>query len=140
MPVNFFNEDHDFLPANQLKLIAWLERIATNYAYKISDLNYILCSDEFLLNINKQYLNHDYYTDIITFDHADEKTCIAGDIFISIDRAQENSAALRHSFDAEFHRLLVHGLLHLLGFNDKTDAEKKVMTEKEEACLSLLNN
>ena len=139
MPVHFFNEDHDYRPDNQTKLTAWLALIASKYSFQISDLNYILCSDDFLLNINKQYLNHDYYTDIITFDNSDEEGTIEGDIFISIDRVNENATTLGIPFDEEFQRVLAHGILHLIGFNDKSESEKKVMTEKEEACLSLLH-
>ncbi|MEM7298138.1 MAG: rRNA maturation RNase YbeY, partial [Bacteroidota bacterium] len=84
------------------------------------------------------YLQHDYYTDIITFDQSEEESIIEGDIYISIDRIQENSKKLTVVFGNELHRVIVHGLLHLLGFGDKTEKEKKVMREKEEACLSLL--
>ena len=139
MPVQFFNEDLDFQPEDLVRLNSWIQEIALSLNKEIADLNYIFCSDNYLLGINKQYLNHDYYTDIITFDNSEEEGTIEGDIFISIDRVMENAASLGISFEQEFCRVLAHGVLHLVGFNDKTDTEKKVMTEKEEACLSLLN-
>lgn len=95
----------------------------------------ILCSDNYLLDMNKQYLNHDYYTDIITFDYV-ENNIISGDLFISCDRIKENSEKLEITFIRELYRVIFHGVLHLVGYNDKTDDEQKVMTEKENYYLS----
>lgn len=138
MSVNFFVEEIDFDLDDQKIISQWLEKIATKYDSSIREINYIFCSDDYLLQINKEYLNHDYYTDIITFDNAEEEGLIEGDIFISIDRVNDNAFQLKIAFREELHRVIVHGLLHLLGFGDKSDAEKKVMREKENACLSLL--
>ena len=138
MPVHFFSEDIDFDLQNQTGIAQWLDNIASTHAHAITELNYVFCSDEHLLNINQQYLNHDYYTDIITFDHSEEEGKIEGDIFISIDRVADNATALELPFEEELQRVLAHGLLHLLGFGDKSDSEKKVMREKEDACISLL--
>ena len=102
---------------------------------EISEINYIFCTDEFLLEINKQYLNHDYYTDIITFDYTD--SMIAGDIYISLDRVFDNSDSFKTDRSQELCRVMAHGLLHLLGYKDKTDAEQELMTAKEDAYLSL---
>ncbi|MFY0591677.1 rRNA maturation RNase YbeY [Roseivirga sp.] len=137
--INFFNEDISFTLRNKRKLRAWLHQISLAQGKEIIDLNYIYCSDNYLLQINKEYLNHDYFTDIITFDNNDgiEETIIA-DLYISIDRVRDNAKTLDTYFDNELHRVMVHGLLHLLGQNDKTEAEQKEMTKREEASLSLL--
>jgi rRNA maturation RNase YbeY len=100
----------------------------------------IFCSDEYLLDVNKKYLNHDYYTDIITFDYVEDKI-ISGDIFISSDRVRENANQFNVSFEMELFRIIIHGILHLLGYKDKTKKDKSLMTEKENFYLSrLLNN
>ncbi len=101
----------------------------------LGDLTVILCSDKYLLKINIEYLKHDYYTDIITFNYVDENI-ISGDLFISIERVKENSAEFNTSFIKELYRVMFHGVLHLIGYNDKTADEKKVMREKENLYLS----
>lgn len=136
--INFFNEDVDFVLNSKGSVISWLESIASSENQKIDSINYIFCSDEYLLNVNREYLDHDYYTDIITFDNRDSfDDPIESDIFISIDRVTENSKDQDTSFELELHRVLAHGLLHLSGYNDKTKEEEQVMREKEEAYLSL---
>jgi len=139
MSVHFFVEEIDFHLDGQKIISQWVEKIATTYEHGIKELNYIFCSDDYLLQINKEYLSHDYYTDIITFDNSEEEGQIEGDIFISIDRVTDNASMLNVAFQEELHRVIAHGLLHLMGFGDKNEAEKKVMREKENACLSLLN-
>ena len=104
----------------------------------LSNINYIFCSDDYLLTINQEHLNHDYYTDIITFDLSEKENNIESDIFISIDRVKENAKNNHVKFHIELYRVLIHGVLHLLGFNDKNEEEKLIMREKEDACLSLL--
>lgn len=98
------------------------------------DVSVIFCSDDYLLKINEQYLNHDYYTDIVTFDYV-ENSVISGDLFISVDRVEENASQLGVSFDEELCRVIFHGILHLCGYKDKTVAEKKLMREKEDFYL-----
>lgn len=115
----------------------WLIAIAQEENQEIAGLNYIFCSDEYLLTINKDFLNHDYYTDIITFDYSEELV-VSGDIYISIDRVTDNTNAYQVSFQEELMRVIAHGCLHLLGYKDKTDEEQNLMTKKEEASLSLL--
>lgn len=120
----------------------WITAVAAAHGRTISDLDFVFCSDTFLLNINKQFLKHDYLTDIITFDLADqtkEKEPIQGEIYISVDRVKENALELGIPFKVEISRVIIHGVLHLLGYRDKTKAEKVEMREKEEACLSLLH-
>jgi len=140
MTVHFFTEDIDFQLENQEKVMKWVSKISTEYKANLFELNYIFCSDEHLLKINQEFLNHDFYTDIITFDNSETEDEIEGDIFISIDRVNENAKDLDSPFQKELHRVMAHGILHLIGFNDKTDPEKKLMREKEDACLSLLND
>ena len=140
MSIQFFSEDIAYeLPQKQL-VVEWIDQIIKDHQFILEELNYIFCSDEYLLNINIEHLNHDYYTDIITFDNSDEPKKIESDIFISIDRVNENCSKHRVSQENELHRVMIHGVLHLLGFKDKTEEEKKRMREKEDACLSLLFN
>jgi probable rRNA maturation factor len=106
------------------------------------DINFIFCSDEHLLGINKQYLNHDTYTDIVTFDYSSEaqQQPVSGDIFISIDRVKENAEKFSKSFEDELHRVIIHGVLHLLGYKDKTKSAKEEMTKEEDMSLKMLKN
>lgn len=135
--LNFFSEDVDFGVSNPVKTKKWLKNTSKSEGYEISDLNYIFCSDEYLLEINKQYLNHDYYTDIITFDNSEEDNVIEGDIYISVERVRENAQTLQGDFDTEMRRVLVHGLLHLVGYDDVTDELKQGMRAKEDEYLTL---
>lgn len=138
MPIHFFSEDIDFHLKEETPIRNWITTIADSYNYRIEDINYVFCSDEYLLDINKTHLDHDYYTDIITFDNSEETHVLEADIFISVDRVEENSKSIGTGFSQELYRVIIHGLLHLLGFGDKTDSEKKEMREKEDACISLL--
>lgn len=140
MAIQFFTEDISFSLSNDEAVSLWLMEVATKHEREVEQLNYIFCSDEFLLQVNKDYLQHDYYTDVITFDNSEPDDDIEGDIFISIDRVRENADIQSNTFYAELHRVMVHGLLHLLGFNDKTADEENDMREREDACLSLLKN
>ncbi len=137
MAINFFSEDISFALEDKVKTIGWINKILLIEGCISKNINYIFCSDNHLLSINKQYLNHDSFTDIITFDHSEQKIELEADIFISIERIKENSSTLNKNFDDELHRVIIHGLLHLFGLKDKTEGEKKVMREKEDACLSL---
>jgi probable rRNA maturation factor len=105
---------------------------------KTGDVNFIFCSDDYLLEVNKQYLNHDYYTDIITFDYCDGNL-VSGDVFISVDRVLENSKNQKVNFNNEFYRVLFHGVLHLCGYKDKKKLDKKLMTSKEDFYLNKFN-
>ena len=138
--IQFFNEDVDFSLNELQKTISWITKTCALSGYKIENINYIFCSDEYLLNINKEHLNHNYYTDIITFDMSEEENKVEADIFISTDRVAENAKSNSVVFDLEMLRVLIHGLLHLIGFNDKTEEERIIMRKKEDACLSLFNN
>ena len=138
MSLQFFYEDTSFELENTPVIEVWIKQIINNYGFDLVDLNYIFCSDNYLLEINREHLNHDYYTDIITFDHSEENKKVESDIFISVDRVKENADSLSISFHQELSRVMAHGLLHLFGYSDKTSEEKIIMREKEDACISLL--
>ena len=135
--IYFFSEQTDFTLAKEQKVMQWLHAIAEQANYKIKGLNYIFCNDAYLHQINVEYLDHDTYTDIITFDNSEEEQLIEGDIFISIERISENAASYKVSSEAELNRVMAHGLLHLIGFGDKTDAEKLEMRAQEDKALLL---
>ncbi len=116
----------------------WLKLVIISEEKKTGDIQYIFCDDKHLLEINKTYLNHDTFTDIITFSTTDNKDIISGEIYISIDRVNENSKTQIVPFNDELSRVIVHGILHLLGYNDHTDNEKKLMRSKEDYYLHLL--
>lgn len=138
--IHFFTEQTNFILKSKTKLRVWLKQVIHSYNRKINSLNYIFTSDENLLKINQQYLNHDTYTDIITFDQSIENQKIEADIYISIERIKENSRRLNINFDEELHRVMLHGVLHLLGFKDKSNTEKEEMRKKENHYLALRFN
>ena len=129
--IQFCTEDITFSLQEKLKHKAWLNEVAKQEGKKILELSYVFCSDNYLLQINQEYLNHDTLTDIVTFDNSENPKKIEGDIFISIDRVKENGEKLGTS-ETELERVMVHGLLHLLGYKDKKKEDKEVMTEKED--------
>ena len=129
--IQFCTEDITFSLKDKLKHKAWLNEVAKQEGKKILELSYVFCSDDYLLQINQEYLNHDTLTDIVTFDNAEDPKKIEGDIFISIDRVKENGEKLGTS-ETELERVMVHGLLHLLGYKDKKKEDKALMTEKED--------
>ena len=139
--IHFFTEDLVFELPNTDTTLRWLSRILADHDTEVENLNFIFCSDDYLLEVNRTYLDHDYYTDIITFDNREvEEEALESDIFISIDRVKDNAQEIGIPFERELHRVIIHGLLHLLGWNDKTADQKQAMREKEEACLSLHPN
>ncbi len=135
--IEFVSEDVDFTLPNQEPVAAWLSGIIQSHYFQLENLTYIFCSDEYLLEINQEYLDHDTYTDIITFNNADEPEVIESDIFISIDRVKENATNLNVPFLDELHRVMAHGVLHLLGYDDKDPELKQLMRTAEDNCLSL---
>ncbi|QNL23216.1 rRNA maturation RNase YbeY [Hyphobacterium sp. CCMP332] len=137
MPIHFFYEDCSFRVQNTKRIKTWLLEVLDKENASAGNINYIICSDNYLLEINRRYLNHDYYTDIITFPCSELPEPMEADIFISVDRVRENAASLEKEFSNEFHRVLVHGILHLLGYNDSSKDEKQEMRKKEDSCLSL---
>lgn len=126
------------LPAIKKKAVGdWIRKVASLYGKRTGDISYIFCSDEKILEVNKQYLQHDYYTDIITFDYT-EGTKISGDLFISLDTVKSNSENFGTDYTEELHRIIIHGILHLCGINDKGPGEREIMTQKENEALALL--
>lgn len=119
------------------KLTSWLSSVVEPEGFSLSDLTLIFCSDEHLLKINQDFLEHDYYTDIITFDYCSDDL-ISGDLFISIDRVIENAKYFNVTFDQELHRVIVHGVLHLCGYQDKSAEEETIMRQKESNALLLM--
>lgn len=138
-PVYFFSEDVKYTLKNKTVIRNWIRDTIIAEGYVLEELNFILCSDEYLLVINKQYLDHDTYTDVITFDNSEELKTIVGDIFISIERIQENAKQFKSTVQQELCRVMVHGTLHLLGYKDKGKAAKTLMTQKEDQYLALLS-
>lgn len=135
--ISFFTEDIAFTLKQKANVRDWINSTVKTEGFKrISELNFIFCSDPYLLDINKQYLNHDTYTDIVTFDSSEEEDVIAGDIFISIDRIRENAEKFGVSEKDELHRVIIHGVLHLCGFYDKKKEDKELMTAKENEYLA----
>ncbi len=136
MPViHFFEEDVAYKFKNKTKVKQWITAAIIEEGFKLQELNYIFCSDEYLLKINQEYLDHDTYTDIITFDNSEDEGIITGDIFISIPRIIENAAKFTVSEADELHRVIIHGALHLLGYTDKDASSKQNMTQKEDYYL-----
>jgi len=136
MSIRYNFEDINKFGFKQYKKTKWIKECIYLYKKQVGDINYIFCSDKYLLEINKKFLNHDYYTDIITFDNC-MNDIINADIFISIDRVKENSKKYNAAFFEELNRVMIHGILHLIGFNDSTDIEKKQMRRRENKCLNL---
>jgi rRNA maturation RNase YbeY len=136
--ISFHTEELTFQLPEKLKHKQWLKTVAAAEGKKIGELNYVFCTDEYLLKINQDYLQHDTLTDIVTFDNSESANLIEGDIFISYERVVENGAKLNTS-DSELHRVMVHGLLHLCGYKDKAKADKSLMTEKEDYYLAKRN-
>lgn len=137
MAILFFEEDIKFSLNQKNKYKKWLKEVADRENYKIKELNYIFCSDEYLYQINQQYLNHHTYTDIITFDNSEEAKLIEGDVFISIERIKENALREKNSFEKEMLRVMSHGLLHLMGYKDKNPKDKILMSQREDESISL---
>ncbi|UOE49349.1 rRNA maturation RNase YbeY [Mucilaginibacter sp. SMC90] len=137
--INFFEEDTTFKPKQKAQLRQWIKETVIAEGFKLKELNYIFCSDAYLLQINQQYLDHDTFTDIVTFDNSEVEGDIVGDIFISIDRIRENGAQFKTGETDELHRVIIHGALHLLGYTDKSVVTKQKMTQKEDEYLAKRN-
>ncbi len=131
LPINFFNEDIDFEAGNITFLKAWIKSCIQNERQKLSELNFIFCSDAYLLGLNQTYLAHHTFTDVITFDHSTKKGQIEGDVFISVERVGENADTYDQTENDELHRVMIHGVLHLCGFTDKTEKDKIRIRDKE---------
>ncbi len=133
----FFSKETSYVLKQKQKVREWVAGCIQEEGFRrVAELNIILCDDAYLLEINQQYLNHDTYTDIVTFDNSEEEDVIMGDIFISVDRTQENASKFGVTAIDELHRVIIHGVLHLCGYLDKSKADKTLMTEKEDYYLA----
>lgn len=130
-----FNYETEFKLQDEKRVEQWISRCIESYDFEEGELNYIFCDDEYLLKLNVEFLDHDTLTDIISFDYTLGKL-ISGDIFISVERVAENAKNYNQTFDNELNRVIIHGILHYLGFKDKTDDQKSEMRAEEEACLA----
>lgn len=139
MAILFSNQNIEFNLKEKRKVSSWIKEVAKNYKRKVGELSIVFVSDEEILSINQQYLNHNYFTDIITFDYS-YNGIIEGDIFISIDTVKTNSLKFRTEFTDELLRVIIHGVLHLIGFKDKNPMDKKEMTENENLALKLFKD
>ena len=122
---------------NEPRILRWLNKVVAEYGFDLGDITYIFCSDERILAVNRQYLRHDYFTDVITFDYSTHGK-VSGDIYISLDTVKSNAIAFGQEYEQELYRILVHGVLHLTGQGDKTPESKLIMTEKEDKALTIL--
>ena len=137
--IAFFNEGINFTLPKKMLAKSWIKNVIERDKKSCGEINYIFCNDSFLLEMNKNYLNHNTLTDIITFDNS-ENDLISGEIYISIDRVKENALLYSQSFADELNRVMIHGILHLLGNKDKSPVDKSNMRMKEDACLEMLNS
>lgn len=135
-PIHFLSEDIEFDLYNHLAIAEWISSVVTDHDKRIGEFTFIFCSDDYLLQVNRETLNHDYYTDIITFPlHVEGAVELVSEIFISVDRVKENAVEFKVSFEDELHRVIIHGVLHLLGYDDKSELLKKTMRSMEDQCL-----
>ena len=136
--ISFFSEETSFLLDNEDSIYDWILNFIKDKGYKIYEINYIFCFYDYLLGLNREYLDHDYYTDILTFPYEVplEKTLFS-DIYISVDRVKANADEFHSSFEDELHRVMIHGILHLMGFDDHNDEDRKKMRDEESKALLL---
>ena len=135
--VEIYFEETEILDLNSEFFVLWLSKVCSDEDQELGDLTFVFCSDEYLLEVNRKHLDHDFYTDIITFDYTDE--VVSGDLFISIDRVRENATLNGVTFNKELHRVIVHGVLHLLGYGDNDDTEKTKMRSLEDKYLEFVS-
>lgn len=132
-----YNTIHVAMPdISQAETTAWVRAVAASYGKRVGKVAYVFCNDEKILEVNRQYLQHDYYTDIITFDYC-QGNVISGDLFISLDTVKSNAELFGKTYDEEFHRVVIHGILHLCGINDKGPGEREIMEAAENRALAM---
>lgn len=135
--INIYFENTGVLDLRPEFFVSWLHDVTSEEGFVLGDITFVFCSDDYLLEMNRKHLDHDYFTDIITFDYT-EGTTVSGDLFISVDRVMDNAKTHSEMFHVELYRVVVHGVFHLMGYHDKTDAESKLMREKENWALGLI--
>ena len=133
--IHFFKEGIHFRLNHQDELRKWIRSVVIHYQFRLNEINIIFCTDQYLLQLNKKFLNHHYFTDVITFDNSNKKKSVSADIFVSYPRVTENAARLKVSRKDELHRVMIHGVLHLVGFKDKTGKESNTITKTEDFWL-----
>ena len=136
MAIAYYAEDIELPAIKKSAVSGWVKAVAETYGKQTGDISYIFCSDEKILEVNRQYLQHDYYTDIITFDYC-EGDRLSGDLFISLDTVKTNSEQFKTTYDEELHRTIIHGILHLCGINDKGPGEREIMEAAENRALEI---
>ena len=134
-----FNSETSFTLKNQNKLVKWIGDVVSSEGFQVAEINYIFCDDSYLNKINQEFLNHDTFTDVISFDYTLGKE-VGGDIFISIERVLENAEKFNEVFENELHRVMIHGILHFMGYKDKTKKEKTLMRTKEDENIFTLKH
>ena len=134
--IAYYTEDVKMPTFPKRKMNAWIKSVANKYKKNVGEIAYIFCSDKKILEVNKQYLQHDYYTDIITFDYCEGDT-ISGDLFISLDTVRSNSEMVGATYEQELYRVIIHGILHLCGINDKAPGEREIMEAAENKALAM---
>ena len=137
MAIFYYSEDIELPAINQDAVSGWVRKVAETHGKKTGDISYIFCSDEKILEVNRQYLQHDYYTDIITFDYTSGNK-ISGDLFISLDTVKTNAEKFNTEYNEELHRTIIRGILHLCGINDTGPGEREIMEENENKALAIL--
>ena len=135
--ITYQTEDIAMPPIKKREITEWVKQVAVTYGKKVGEVAYIFCSDEKILEVNRQYLEHDYYTDIITFDYT-EGNRISGDLFISLDTVRTNAEQFEQPYERELHRVIIHGILHLCGINDKGPGKREIMEAEENKALALI--
>lgn len=136
--IRFISSDVVMPAIDLARVRSWIEQVVLEEGYRVGELYYYFCSDEALLRINQERLGHDFYTDIVTFPLVEEGTYISSEFCISLDRVADNAQTFGRSYESELHRVIIHGVLHLIGFDDLTDEDRQLMRNKEEECLKLL--
>lgn len=137
MAISYYAEETELPAINQKAVSNWIRAVVATYEKRTGDICYIFCSDEKILDVNREFLKHDYYTDIITFDYTDGNK-ISGDLFISLDTVKTNAETFHTPYNEELHRTIIHGILHLCGINDKGPGEREIMEENENKALAIL--
>ncbi len=137
MAISFYNEQIDMPAIKQAEIRNWVKQVAALHGKRVGEVSYIFCNDEKILEVNRQFLQHDYYTDIITFDYTTGDK-ISGDLFISLDTVRTNAEQFKQEYATELHRVIIHGILHLCGINDKGPGEREIMEQHENEALALL--
>ena len=139
MAISFYNEQVSMPSIMKTLMRDWIKRVVAAHGKRLGEISYIFCDDEKILEVNRQYLQHDYYTDIITFDYTVGDK-ISGDLFISLDTVRSNAELFKQSYDDELHRVIIHGVLHLCGINDKGPGEREIMEKNENEALEILSS